>query len=133
MLERKLGVLNENEITCCGITLAQCHALVEIGRAKSVSLQELAKTLDLENSTVSRTVNSLVNSGFVQRDIDPADRRYVAISLSESGVALFNAIEEGMNRYFARVYGSIPESKRGQVLESLQILLDALGENECCK
>lgn len=132
-LERKVGVLEENEITCCGITLAQCHALVEIGRAKSISLNELAQLLNLENSTMSRTVNNLVNSGFVIRDIDPADRRYVTISLSESGASLFSSIEEGMNQYFENVYDSIIESKRKQVMESLQILLDAINKNECCK
>ena len=26
IFERNLGALKENEITCCGITMAQCHA-----------------------------------------------------------------------------------------------------------
>ena len=60
--ERKLGVLEDGEMACCGISMAQCHALVEIGRAGSISLVELAKLLDLDNSTMSRTVNNLVNS-----------------------------------------------------------------------
>jgi DNA-binding MarR family transcriptional regulator len=133
ILERKLGVLEETEVVCCGITMSQCHALVEIGRAKSISLNELAQLLNLENSTMSRTVSNLVNSGLVKRDIDPTDRRYVTISLTGDGVSLFNYIEEGMDRYFEKVYGSIPESKREQVVESLQILLDAIRENECCR
>lgn len=133
ILERKFGALEENEVICCGITMAQCHALVEIGRVKSISLNELAQILNLENSTMSRTVNSLVNNDLVKREIDPSDRRYVMISLTSNGVKLFNGIEEGMNLYFKKVYGSIPESKREQVIESLQILLDAIRENECCK
>jgi len=132
-IERKLGVLEENELPCCGITMAQCHALVEIGRAKSISLNELAQLLNLENSTMSRTVNNLVNSGFIKRDIDPRDRRYVTISLAESGVSLFDGIEEGMNQYFTKLHDLIPESKREQVIESLEILLEAIQEKECCK
>lgn len=133
ILERKLGVLEENEITCCGITMAQCHALIEIGWSNNISLNELAQLLNLESSTMSGTVNGLVNSGLVKREIDPSDRRYVTISLADKGVKFFNAIEEGMDLYFKKVYGSIPESKREQIIESLQILIDAIRENECCK
>lgn len=133
ILERKLGILQESEFSCCGITMAQCHALVEIGRAGSISLNELAELLNLENSTMSRTVNNLVTNELVKRDIDPQDRRYVTISLTDSGRKLFEGIEEGMNVYFRNVYDSIPENKKRQVLESIEILLEAIGKNECCK
>lgn len=127
ILERKLGVLQENEFSCCSITIGQCHALVEIGRAQSISLNELAELLNLENSTMSRTVNNLVTSELAKRDIDPKDRRYVTISLTENGVKLFNDIEENMNSYFGKIYNSIPNNKKEQVLESLQILLNTIG------
>ncbi|MCR4434819.1 MAG: MarR family transcriptional regulator [Clostridiales bacterium] len=133
LLERKLGILEESEVACCGITMAQCHALVEVGRAKNISLNELAELLNLKNSTMSRTVNNLVNSELVKRDIDPQDRRYITISLTESGTKIYEGIEESMNLYYKRVYDWIPEDKRGQVMESLQILLEAISKNECCK
>ncbi|MEN6462572.1 MAG: MarR family transcriptional regulator [Syntrophomonas sp.] len=131
-LERKLGTLDEREMSCCGVTMAQCHALVEIGRAGEISLNELAEMLNLENSTMSRTVNNLVNGELVKRDIDSQDRRYVNISLTESGGKIFGGIEESMTLYYRRVYNSIPEEKREQVLESLELLLDAFENNTCC-
>jgi len=133
IFERNLGALKENEITCCGITMAQCHALVEIGRARSISLNELASILNLENSTMSRTVNGLVDNDFVKRDINAEDRRYVTISLKEKGSTLFESIEKEMNQYFKNVYESIAENKREQVIESLGLLLTAIKQNDCCK
>lgn len=133
ILERRVGVLQDNEFSCCGITMAQCHALVEIGRAKSIALNELAELLNLENSTMSRTVNNLVVGELAKRDIDPQDRRYVSISLTENGQKLFEGIEEDMNQYFSKVFASIPENKKEQVLESMQLLLEALGKHESCK
>lgn len=132
ILERKLGALGDFQISCCGVTMAQCHALVEIGRAGKISLNELAELLNLESSSMSRTVNNLVNNGMVKRDIDPLDRRYVAITLTESGNELFRNIEERMDSYFEKVYLGLPKDKREQVLESLNILLGAIGKNECC-
>lgn len=133
ILERKLGILGEFQLSCCGVPMAQCHALVEIGRAGAISLKELAELLDLDSSSMSRTVNNLVNSGWARRDIDPSDRRYVTISLTESGNELFRIIEDRMDDYFDSVYRALPEEKRGQVLESLDILLGAIDKNECCR
>ena len=133
VLERKLGILKDSEFSCCGITISQCHALVEIGRAKNISLNELAELLNLENSTMSRTVNNLVTNELAKRDIDPLDRRYVTISLTENGHKLFERIEGDMNFYFKRIFERIPEDKKDQVLESMQILLDAIDYTGCCK
>ena len=133
ILERKLGLLKESGFSCCGVTMSQCHALVEIGRAESISLNELAELLNLENSTMSRTVNNLVTSELAKRDIDPKDRRYVTISLTEKGNNLYEGIEEGMNLYFKKIYDAIPENKKQQVLESMGILLEAIDKNECRK
>lgn len=132
-LERKLGVLEESGLSCCNISLAQCHALVEIGRAKAISLNELAGMLNLENSTMSRTVSNLVNSGHVKRDIDSADRRYLTISLTESGQDLFRRIEASMGSYYQDIFSRIEESKRDQVIESLNLLLDAVEKSNYCR
>lgn len=132
MLERKLGVLEDGEMACCGISMAQCHALVEIGRAGSLSLVDLAKLLNLDNSTISRTVNNLVNNGIAERELDPNDRRYITIRLTQEGLERFQGIESGMGEYFMQIYDAIPAERRAQVLESLQILLKAVADSDCC-
>ncbi len=129
-LEIKTGLLNDSEMSCCKVTLAQCHAVVEIGRAGSISLAELAGILNLDSSTISRTVNNLVNSGYVIRELDPKDRRYVTIELTESGKTVFMEIESAMERKFSDILKRIPEDKRDQVLESLELLNEAF--ESCC-
>lgn len=132
-LERKLGLLDDLQASCCGVTLAQCHAVVEIGRAKRLSLNELSEVLGLDKSTMSRTINNLVNNGLALRETDPNDRRYLTIRLTEKGMESFQEIENGMNKFFTRVYHLIPEAKRDQVIESLDLLINALVENDCCR
>lgn len=132
-LERKLGILQDNQQACCCISMAQCHALVEIGRAKSISLNELSKKLNIDSSTTSRAVNKLVTGNLVKRDIDPNDRRYVTIVLTEYGEKVFLNIESDRNTYFKQIYESIPKSKRNQVVESLRILIKAISANQTCE
>jgi DNA-binding MarR family transcriptional regulator len=73
----------------------------------------------------------LVNDQLAERDIDPNDRRYITIKLTDSGKKVFETIESSMNQYFKMVYESIPKDKRDQVLDSLTILLEAVCKNEC--
>lgn len=124
-LNRKIGGLEDSQLSCCNITMAQCHALVEIGRSKCISLVDLSKMLGLDNSTMSRTVNYLVKAELVNRDIDDNNRRYVTISLTEDGQKIFDSIETSMNLHYKRVLQKIPSEKQTEVLENIQILLDA--------
>ncbi len=131
-VERKLGVLEDTEMSCCSVSMAQCHALVEIGRAGSVSLAQLADILNLDNSTMSRTVNNLVDKQMAERDLDPNDRRYVSIRLAEEGLRTFHEIEGNMTDYYARIMAEIPPEKRTTVLDSIRILIDAITRAGCC-
>lgn len=133
VLERKLGLLKKNgNFRGDGVplTLTQCHSLVEIGRAKSISLKELAKILVLDMSTTSRTVDVLVRKKYVKRVASKEDRRSICISLTEDGNNVFNEIETENNQYFAEVFELIPSAKKQQVLESLDAILEALSADQ---
>lgn len=132
-LVRSLGWLEKNEAACCGTTMAQCQAIIEIGRAEQLTLQEIAERLGVDKSTMSRTVDNLVRQGLASRNIDERDRRYINLCLTEAGKAVCQEIEDSMNIYFSSVLNSIDSKKRDQVLESLQLLITALQKNTCCR
>lgn len=131
-LERKLGVFDQFQVSCCGISQGQCFTLAELGRAEGGSLGELAVRLGVDSSTMSRTVNGLVDCGLVERSLDPADRRYVVLTLTTQGKKIYSEIETAIEQQVAKVWQAIPSNKREQVIESLQILVAALGEH-CCQ
>jgi len=133
VLVRNLGILEKSDASCCGVTISQCHAIVEIGRSGEISLNELAELLVLDKSTMSRTINKLVEDGLVIRELDPEDRRYVKIKLTDKGVEIFKSIEESMDRYYKAIFNSIPEEKKEQVLDSLKLLIEAVNKNKCCR
>lgn len=132
ILVRDLGILEKSDASCCGVTITQCHAVVEIGRKGKISLVDLAVLLGLDKSTMSRTINNLVESDLVLRDLDAENRRYVIIQLTENGRNVFQNIEESMNGYYKSIFNSIPENKRNQVMESLQLLTNAVVSNKSC-
>jgi len=131
LLIRKLGVLERSEALCCGITLTQCHAIVETGRKGKISVNELAELLNLDKSTISRTVEQLVNNDIIVREAYESDRRYVTLQLTNKGGELFADIEERMEAYFSEILELIPEEKQEQVIESLQLFSTALHSRRC--
>lgn len=133
ILVRDLGLLEKSDSNCQGVTISQCHAIVEIGRTKEISLNELAGLLNLDKSTMSRTINKLVGDNLVIRETHPEDRRYIVIKLTENGLKVFKTIEENMSTYYKNVFIAIPEDKREQILDSLKILIEALHKNKCCR
>lgn len=132
ILVRNLGILEKNDASCCGTSITQCHAIVEIGRAKEISLNELSDLLAVDKSTMSRTINNLTEANLAVREMHLEDRRYIKIKLTDSGEEIFKNIEDSMEKYYKSIFSSIPEEKREQVLESLKLLTEAVKENKCC-
>lgn len=132
ILVRNLGLLERTEACCCGVTLTQSHAIVEIGRVKETTLNSLAELLNLDKSTMSRTIDNLVNQNLVLREVHTENRRYIRIKLTEKGEAIFREIEKSMEDYYNNVISLVPVDKKDQVIESLQILVDIVKVNKCC-
>lgn len=132
LLVRRLGFLERSEASCCKITISQCHTIVEVGRAGKISLINLADSLNLDKSTVSRSIDNLVNQGVMVRETDSEDRRFVTLRLTKQGEDIYREIEEGMQKYFLEIISSLPIDKREQVIESIQSLANAIHGSSCC-
>lgn len=135
-LERQLGWILKNDIQCCGISMAQCHALIEIGKKEQISIVELAAILGLDTSTLSRTIDNMVKTGLVNRLLNAKDRRYVALTLTERGKRTYDFIEKSNSSFIDMLFARIPPEKHPQVIESFQLLVDAVQECsqacDCC-
>lgn len=121
VLSRHLELLGRDP--CCGgITLTQCHAIVEIGRNQGLMLKELAGILMLDTSTVSKAVDGLVQQGLLERIPADTDRRSVHISLTKQGRLLFEQIEQDMNNRFARILKTVTDEDSVKIVKAIQML-----------
>jgi DNA-binding MarR family transcriptional regulator len=141
VLEREIGSALDAQSCCCGVTLAQCHILLELESNNEISMKDLSESMELDKSTMSRSIDGMVKQQFVHRAIDPEDRRYMKISLTEKGKRIAGSINTMCNDYYEKLFGMIPENKRGQVADSIGILADAMtefrkpgnrAEKDCC-
>ena len=136
--EREL-FMQKNDCCCNGITLAQCHTLLEIDSKEKESLTELSKTLGLDKSTVCRTVDGLVNIGLLDRTIPTENRRMSTIQLTESGKTVCNSINIENDLYFGDLLTILSDSERTEFVKTLDKVvlrmkeLRSKEEKSCCK
>jgi DNA-binding MarR family transcriptional regulator len=130
-IERAVWRQTKTEALCCGVTLAQCHAILEIGAAGELNLKELAERLGLDNSTLSRTVESLVKDGLAERAQDAKDRRATVIRLNKKGHAARDRINTTWNGICRDMFRTMPREKHNQLIESVSILAELL--TGCCR
>lgn len=121
VLEREVVRQLEADTGCCGVTLAQCHTLLELATSE-LSLTGLAAALDLDTSTLSRTVDGLVRAGLVERAEDASDRRSLRLTLTPAGRAKVAFTDDLCNRYYADLLAGMSERDRRCVLRAVGLL-----------
>ncbi|MBN1116550.1 MAG: MarR family transcriptional regulator [Bacteroidales bacterium] len=130
-------IFYQNQSSCCnGISVAQCHTLLEIEKKKEISVSELADCLSLDKSTVSRTIEGLVNINLVDRIIPKRNRRMALVSLTSGGKKVCDNINYTNNKYIKRLLDNFSESEREEFLRLLRNFTCNMAEarkgNSCC-
>lgn len=125
-LEREISQGLSLETDCCGITVAQCHLLLETEFRKCANLGELATALELDKSTLSRTVDGLCIHGLIDRKDDTENRRKVSIQLTAKGKEKVATINSLCNQTYRSVFTHIPEDKHASVIEAVALLAEAM-------
>jgi DNA-binding MarR family transcriptional regulator len=140
IFEREIINQLKSETECCGVTLPQCHIIMELDIHGETSIKELSDILELDKSTLSRTIDSMVLLGFINRIENKDDRRFLKVSLTKKGIEKAKYINDMCNEYYNQVFSEIPETKHKNIIENVSLLIDSMkninkkccGKN-CCK
>ncbi len=133
-LVRYQGVSDRVLTEQLGVTVAQSYTLLAMPPTGSLTMNELSETLSLANSTMTRTVDQLVEKGLVERELDDEDRRVVRVRLSAQGQKAQAAVKEVLENFFKQALSDIPEEEREAVLHSFQTVTRAIAKGlaTCC-
>lgn len=125
-IEREMERQLRDQTDCCGVTVAQCHVLLEIDAEGPLSLNGLAGRLKLDASTLSRTVEGLVKASLVQREVNPNNRRAVILSLTTTGRTKVDTIHRDCDAYYTQLLKEIPSTSQASLLKGVRLLADMM-------
>lgn len=100
------------------------HQLTALGHLKggSVTMRELAKHLDVSESSATAVSDRLIRQGLVERSSDPTDRRVVRLSLSPAGSALVERLDEAATSKIGELLAALTDTQLEQLIDILETL-----------
>jgi DNA-binding MarR family transcriptional regulator len=125
-LVRELDLLDAPHGEC---TMADCHALIELGRHGVLTSAQLGRHLRLEKSTISRKLARLEEKGLVQSHRDRGDGRYKRLGLAGPGRTQLKRIDRAADRRVSDALALLTSAEREKVLEGFQLYVDALAQS----
>ena len=88
---RRIAKFLERRMEGCGLTLAQFALMGQLAAAADDTIGALSERMDLDPSTLSRTLRALETAGLVEIAIVEADLRRRAVWLTETGARRLEA------------------------------------------
>jgi DNA-binding MarR family transcriptional regulator len=112
---------------CCrGASAKECEALVLLGRAGAISVQEFADRMGLEKTWASRLADRLQKRGVIKRVDHPNDGRSWLLELTAKGRDQCCVLDDALDEHAINLLARIPAADRATVERALAILCDAL-------
>lgn len=125
-LVRRLQLLERDAKSPLKLTLPQAHALHALRGAGSLRMQELAASLGLAQSTVTRLVAPLKRMGLLDRRPDRRDGRATRAFLTEEGLKTADDVEATDRALYQGILEHLPETRRAEVVAAIELLHDAV-------
>jgi DNA-binding MarR family transcriptional regulator len=93
-----------------------------LGTHAPMSLQGLAREINLDKSQASRTVSDMIERGLLQRESDETDGRGVQLSLTAQGRALYRKVFPRAVRRNEELLSVLGEEERAVLERALDVL-----------
>ena len=120
----------ETRLKPLGLTMPRWRALAIIRRMRECTMTALALFSTIERTTLTRTVDHLVEEGLVERWVPARDRRQVKLALTDAGEALYGQAVAGLLSSNQRALDGLSGEDLRQCTRALQTLLRNIVEDE---
>lgn len=113
-----------------GLSMPQFGILMQLHYRGNCGVSDISGRFDITNAAASQLVDKLVQSGLIQREEDPHDRRAKLLNLTDKGRELIQRGTEERYRWIDELVGKLTPEQRVQISEALNIMTRAAQELE---
>ncbi len=103
-------------------------ALALSHREGSLTMSEFGDSLAMPQSTATRLVDWLVQSGYAERQPDPQDRRVVRVALTENGKELYKTLNEFVAQHVSEFLRRFTAQERVTLIALMSRAVEILQE-----
>ena len=113
-----------------GLSMPQFGILMQLHYRQNCGISDLSDRFDITNAAASQLVDKLVQSGLIQREEDPQDRRVKRLNLTKKGKALIQQGIEERYRWVNQLAENLNAEERAKVAEAVSIMIQAAKDLE---
>lgn len=88
----------------------------------TTNLSDLANYQGVTLPTMSGTINTLVERGWVRREHSDSDRRMVVLAITPTGRSVLQTVRDSMQDSLAEMLSSLAQDELGTLLDALVLL-----------
>ena len=109
-----------------GLTQAEFRCLRLFGTDESLNNKQIAERMNLSPSRLTRIIDGLVKKQYINREIDPNDRRNMRVTLSRRGKLLVHQLNMAYVDIHNEILQDIEVSQHEPLITAMEHLLSAL-------
>lgn len=113
-----------------GLSMPQFSILMQLHHKGAFSMSAMSHRFEITAAAASQLVDKLVQSGLVQREEDPKDRRAKLLNLTDKGKALVQQGTEERYHWVDKLAEKLSAEERAKVGEALDLMTNAVKELE---
>lgn len=100
-------------------------------RKNNVLPGEISEIMQISSARVASILNNLENKGFIERQIDKADRRRILVSLTSLGKESANAHYQEVINQICKMFEILGEKDAKEFIRIMNKILDIASTMEC--
>ncbi|MCW4457357.1 MarR family winged helix-turn-helix transcriptional regulator [Microbacterium sp. MPKO10] len=116
-LARLMELRLRDRIAATGVVPGQFAQLLALFEEDGLSQRELGLRVQVDPSTMAHTLRRMERDGLVQRDVDPADRRRVVVTLTDHARSLEATLTAAAEETNAEATRSLSPTEQGRLLK----------------
>jgi DNA-binding MarR family transcriptional regulator len=113
-----------------GLSMHQVSLMMQLNYRGACGMSEISERFSVTPAAASQLVDKLVQSGYIQREEDPNDRRAKLLNLTDKGRDVIQQGFEERYRWVDELTEMLTEDERVQISEALDIMTRAAQDLE---
>ena len=126
LMNRIMGRYNaalQAEMAELGLTTPQMRSLAVLSVIDGIRIRELAVYAVVQQSTLSRALDTLVQGGLILRETDGQDSRATRLFITQAGREAFEQLWPHMASAYQAMFRGIDEAEKRAFVGTLQTML----------
>lgn len=130
-LFNRILVIEEEFLRKKGIdlTINEIHVLEKVRNSKTKIMSDIAKSLNITQSTMSINSKRLIKKGFLIKEQDNNDKRVIRLKISDTGLKYLQIHDRFHKKMIDHVIKDLDLEQNQTLLESLNSLVNFFEEN----